>query len=60
MKGLKELPLKKENENGKAMFQLSTNAIQSKEKKEKILNINFFRFIINEYLNAKIVMGPRF
>jgi hypothetical protein len=60
VKGLKELPLKKENENGKAMFQLSTNAIQSKEKKEKILNINFFRFIINEYLNAKIVMGPRF
>jgi hypothetical protein len=42
------------------VFQLSISATQSKAKRvQKILNINFFHFIINEYLNTRMVTSLR-
>jgi hypothetical protein len=52
--------VQRRKKNGKAMSPFSTSAIYQREKKsKKVLNTNFSCFIINEYLNTKMVMSPR-
>jgi hypothetical protein len=42
------------------MSPLNISATQSKAKRvQNVLNINFFHFIINEYLNTKMVTSFR-